>query len=90
MGASGSKNQEETEDIINGEKEAKEEKDVKNDEEDEDILDDPLHKIIHMLKKANPDAAAIRELCNKEGEAKVDLNTPDLPPEIDPNGSYDV
>lgn len=85
MGGGGSKS-EDREDINDQKDDSKEEAKKSSSEEDEedDETDDPVARIVHQLKKKNPDVAAIKELCNKAGEAKINLNKADLPPVIDP------
>lgn len=83
MGSSPSK--EETENI-NAEAENKEEKvEKKKEEDDEEDLASPINRIFYLLRKQVVDVPQVIELCKKEGEGKVDLNKPDLPPVIDPN-----
>jgi ankyrin repeat protein len=57
------------------------------DEEDADILADPIQKLFYLLRKPIVDVAEVKDLLNRE--ARLDLNTPDiapvLPEDADPN-----
>lgn len=52
-------------------------------EEEEEDFNDPIARIMFLLKKDSPDVDEIKALINNDDpETKIDLNTPDLPPAI--------
>lgn len=78
MGNSNSKQSELEESTV-----ADNDKVIEVEEEEEEDFNDPIARIMFLLKKDSPDVDEIKALINNDdGETKIDLNTPDLPPVI--------